>query len=137
MKEENLHKQICDYLKIQYPNVIFNTDMSGIKLTQGQANKASKLRSNSGFPDIIIYEQRLHEHYYGALFLEVKIETPFKKDGTLKKMIRYEKVNGVKFAYDHLRRQSELRQRLRDKGYKCEFVWTFDMAKKIIDDYLR
>jgi hypothetical protein len=25
---------------------------------------------------------------------------------------------------------------LRRKGYVCEFAWTFDMAKKIIDDYL-
>lgn len=135
MTEKQLHKSICDYLKAQYKDVLFNTDMSGIKLTTGQATQAKNLRSNNGFPDIVIYEISLG--MYHALFLEVKKETPYKKDGELKKMIRYEHINGIKVPYDHLRQQDEIHQRLRIKGFKAEFAWSFDMAKDIIDEYLK
>lgn len=121
LSEKQLHRQICDYLNIQYKNVLFNTDMSGIKLTIGQATQAKKLRSGNGFPDIIIYESNDH---FKALFLEVKKETPFKKDGKLKKS-------------DHLKEQHDMHFKLWEKGYFAKFVWTFEMAKKLIDDYLR
>lgn len=137
MTEAQLHKQICDYL--HYKNVIFNTDMSGMKLTQGQAVKASKLRSSSGFPDIQILEPRIYGsgqiefedgqkntipvfHFCG-LFIEVKKETPYKKDGNLKKN-------------EHLEKQNEFHKVLRKKGYMVQFVWSLDQAKKIIDNYL-
>lgn len=137
MTEKQLHKQICDYLKLQYPKVLFNTDMSGIKLTIGQATQAKKLRSDNGFPDIIIYEPRLIDNYSSGLFLEVKKETPYKKDGELKKMVRYEHINGLKVPYDHLKQQNEMHIKLRKRGFKCEFVWFLDMAKEMIDNYLK
>jgi hypothetical protein len=120
LTEKQLHKQICDYIKLQYPKVLFNTDMSGIKLTIGQAIQAKKLRSGNGFPDIIIYESNKN---FNALFLEVKKETPFKKDGNLKKS-------------KHLEEQDDIHLKLWEKGYKASFVWSFDMAKEIIDNYL-
>jgi len=135
MTEKQLHKQICDYLKAQHPKVIFNTDTSGIKLTIGQAKQAKELRSDSGFPDITIYE--IGFGMFHGLFLEVKKETPFKKNGELKKMIRYEYIKGVKIPYDHLLRQNEMHKRLRKRGFKVEFTWTFEMTKSIIDDYLK
>ena len=58
MKEDKLHKSICDYIKLQYPKVIFNTDLSGIKLSIGMAKKVKGLRSSNSFPDITIYEPR-------------------------------------------------------------------------------
>jgi hypothetical protein len=61
---------------------------------------------------------------YHALFLEVKKETPFKKDGTLKKN-------------DHIQDQIIMHNKLRKRSYKVELVWTFDMAKEIIDNYLK
>jgi hypothetical protein len=127
--EKQLHKQICDYIKLQYPNVLFNTDMSGIKLTIGQATQAKKLRSGNGFPDIVIYETSTYYNGYkhvlnSALFLEVKKETPFLKCGvTLKKN-------------DHLKEQEIMSWELEARGYRFEFVWTFEMAKDIIDNYL-
>lgn len=139
LSEEQIHTQICKYLKIFYPDIIFNTDMSGIKLTTGQAAKAKKLRSSNGFPDIVIYEYGEAvkcRGLYKALFLEVKKETPYKANGELKKMTRRETINGIKVSYDHLQRQNEMHIKLRERGYKAEFVWSFDMAKQIIDDYL-
>jgi len=120
MNEEKIHKQICDYLKLQYPKVLFNTDMSGLKLPIGQAVKAAKLRSGKGFPDLHIYKP--NRHYHG-LFLEVKRETPYKKDGKLK-------------ADERAKNQERVMGELRMQGYYADFVWTFDMAKSLIDNYM-
>ena len=153
MTEEQLHKQICKYIKLQYPNVLFNTDLSGVKLTKGQANKIKDLRSGRGFPDITIFEsigRKYVEHENGenvivflfcGLHLEVKKETPYKKDGSLKKETRkvYKKVGRRRVLieeYDHLAEQNEVHKRLRKQGYFAVFVWSFDMAKKTIDEYM-
>lgn len=135
MTEEDLHKQIVNYIKTQYPKVIFNTDMSGIRLTKEQAKKAKQLRSSNGFPDLTVYEiSGCKKH--SALFLEIKKETPYKKNGELKKMMRIETISGIKIKYDHLKRQNEMHKKLRERGYRAEFAWDFVMAKKEIDDYL-
>lgn len=121
MTEAKLHELICNYLHIRYPDVIFNTDLSGIKLTKGQAGKIKHLRSSRGFPDIVIYERR---HGFSALFLELKKETPFRQDGKLK-------------AGEHLSEQWNMLQNLNRRGYKALFVWSFEQAQEIIDKYLK
>lgn len=130
ISEKQLHKQICDYLHLQYPKVIFNTDMAGIKLTIGQATQAKKLRSSNSFPDIVIYEQSTETTpfpfdniEYHALFLEVKKENPYRvtKQEVLKKF----------------KPQADMMLELRKRGYKAEFTWKFTQAKNIIDTYLR
>lgn len=56
--EADLQVQIADYLRLQYPNVMFHSDFgSGIKLTMGQAIKQK--RQNGGrraWPDMFIAE---------------------------------------------------------------------------------
>lgn len=121
MKEENLHLAICDYIRLQYPNVLFNSDMSGVKLTMGQAIKAKKLRSCKGFPDLVIYEPR-GEHK--GLFIELKREG--------EKI--YNKNGGVKS--DHLKDQWAVMEKLIEKGYYCVFAIGFEQAKMYIDNYL-
>jgi len=120
MTEKQLHKQICIYIKAQYPNVIFNTDMSGIKLTMGQAIQAKLLRSDNGFTDIQIFEPREKLH---GLFIELKKETPYKKNGELKKS-------------EHLLEQIKMHDKLKERGYCVHLCWTFEMTKKAIDEYL-
>jgi len=66
----------------------------------------------------------------------VKKETPYRKNGKLKKQAAYEIVGGIRMKYDHLQRQSEMLEKLKQRGYMAEFIWTFDMAKEIIDNYL-
>jgi len=126
--EKQLHLQICTYLKLQYPKVIFNTDASGMKMSIGEAVRVKKLRSSNSIPDIVIYEQyypniNLNLSYAG-LFLEVKAKTPYKKDGKLK-------------AGEHLQKQNNMLNSLNEKGYKAVFVWEFEQAKEIIDKYLK
>jgi hypothetical protein len=123
MSERTLHRAVCDYIRLQYPDVIFNTDLSGAtKLTVGQAVALKSLRSGRGFPDIVIYEPR--KDYHG-LFLELKQEGErlFNKNGEL--------------ATPHLREQNDMLCRLEDKGYCSGFVVGFDQAKIIIDNYLK
>lgn len=120
MKEEALHKMICNYITLQYPDIIYNSDMAGVKLTMGQAKKASKLRSDKGFPDIFIYHTN---HTFSGLFLEVKKETPFKKNLQLK-------------SSDHLKQQQNIHKKLRRLKYTGGFVWNFEEAKQIIDNYM-
>jgi len=125
--EEQLHKQICDYLHLQYPKVLFNTDMSGIKLTAGQAKKVCKLRSGRGFPDITIYGKK-------AIFIEVKKESPFNKNGDLKHCWVYPK---NKPKYDRFSEQNEWHERLRAIGFVGGFFWNFDATKIFIDNQLK
>lgn len=124
MTEQRLHKQVSDYIKHQYPKVIFNSDMAGsVKLTIGQAKKIADLRSSRGFPDIAIYEPRAN---YCGLLIELKTlqNNPFKKDGQLKKD-------------QHLQEQHDMIERLNEKGYKACFGVGFDNTKKIIDHYMK
>jgi len=119
-EEEKLHRQICTFLRLQYPNLIFNTDLSGIKLTMGQAKKVKLLRSSRGFPDLVIYEPTA---LYHGLFIEIKCESPYKKKGEIKKN-------------KHLIEQSLMIERLKEKGYYACFVWNFKMFESILTRYL-
>lgn len=120
MKESVLHRQVCAYLKMQYPDVIFNTDLSGIKLTIGQSVQIKGLRSGRAFPDLVIYEPR---NGRAGLFIELKAKNIYRKDGQL-------------FNNTHILEQRDMLKALIKKGYDAEFAVGFDEAKKIIDNYL-
>jgi len=120
LTEKILHKTICKYIKLQYPKVIFITDGSGLRVSIGEARRLKQLRSSNGIPDIIIFKPC---EYYHGLFLEVKAKKPYKKDGDL-------------FANEHLQEQSNMINRLMGLGYYAKFVWSFNQATKIIDDYM-
>lgn len=94
--EHNLYEQIARYLQLQYPNVIYRFDVgSDLKLTPGQAAKHKRLHPERGYPDLFIAESSMNIwdnpvrewgiHF--GLYLEIKTESnsPYKKDGTLKK----------------------------------------------------
>jgi hypothetical protein len=116
-------KSICQYLSLQYPDVIFASDLSGIRLPQGLANKVKSLKCNRGIPDLFIYEPR--KGYFGlAIELKATGVTVYKQDGNLK-------------TDNHLQEQEEMLYRLSKKGYLALFCLGFDNAKLIIDSYLK
>ena len=132
MKESTLQCHVADYLRLQYPQVLFHSDYgAGIKLTPGQAIKQK--RQNGGrraWPDMFIAEPRTvivgkDKYRYAGLFLELKREGTriLKKDGTL-------------VADAHIREQYDLLVELEQRGYKASFAVGFDQAKQIIDEYL-
>ena len=99
---------------------MFNSDQSGTNMSKAARGKAKVLRSERGFPDLTIFEVK---HGYGALHLEIKTETPFKKNGELK-------------AGEHLLEQQIVIDKLRNRGYRAEFVWSLDQAIEVIKSYL-
>jgi hypothetical protein len=121
-KEVNVHRQVCEYLRLAYPNCIFNTDLSGIRLTMGQAVKVKALRSSRAFPDLVIYEPR---NGYHGLFIELKREG--------ERIMT--KAGGA--STPHIAEQSDLMAKLGERRYQVFFACGFTEAKKIIDEYLK
>lgn len=109
---------------MQYPQVLFLSDaVASLKLTKPQQSRNKSIQKD-GFkcPDLLLLEPRGN---FAGLFIELKIETPFKKNGEIKASQK-----------DHLKRQHESLAKLSKKGYHATFAWSFDMAKNIIDKYM-
>lgn len=142
MTELELQAQVADYLRLQYPDVLFHSDFgSGIKLTMGQAIRQKRLNGGRrSWPDMFIAEGIVVDdekgqfykgnyyplkHVYLGLFIELKKEGTriFKKDGTL-------------VSDAHICEQFDMLEQLRRRGYMAEFACGFDEAKKVIDGYL-
>jgi hypothetical protein len=123
--EFDLQVAVCRYLSYQYPDVQFLSDtVANMKLTVNQASRNKKIQKNAfKTPDLLILEPK---NGFSGLLIELKLETPFKKDGNIKAS-----------AKDHLKGQMETIELLNQKGYKSCFSWSFDMTKEIIDDYLK
>ena len=122
MNEKELHREVCDYLKHGTEDIIFNTDLSGIRLLPKVARDVKELRSSNAFPDIVIYEPRGD---YSGLFIELKREGTriYKKDGQL-------------VADPHIREQAAMLEKLRERGYAAEFAIGYNEAIQIIKEYL-
>lgn len=120
--EFELQKSVCRYLDAQYPNVLYYSDtIASIKLTMVQAVRNKSIQKD-GFklPDLVILHQnRLHK----GLFIELKIKSPFKKNGELLKNY-------------HLEGQQKSINDLLERGYYATFSTGFDETKRIIDLYM-
>ena len=121
-KEEQLSKSVSRYLKLQYPDVVFTCDSSGIRLTIGQATALKAQRSVHKIPDMIILKPNAEYH---GLILELKSDdsSPYLKDGSLSKG-------------QHIQEQNQTLTALLDIGYYAVFAVGFDNAKEVIDNYM-
>ena len=134
-KEELLHLKICDYLRKNYPDVLFRTDFSsGMKMTPGQAAKHKKFQKSRAWPDLFIAESGVVEFKEDGLiahlrkngmFLELKADGVklYKKDGTFRKN-------------KHIKEQVEMLDKLNESGYYARFAVGYDEAIRIITNYL-
>ena len=120
--EEGEQIALCDYIRKNYPDVVFNSDHSGIRVGQGLANKVKKLHSENGIPDLSIDEPR--GGWFG-LKIELKAtgKSPFRVSGMLR-------------DNEHLRIQWKMLVRLCNKGYMAGFCTGYDEAKEVVDWYL-
>lgn len=119
-----LQKQVCEYLRYQHPHTLWMTDtIAAVRLTfpQQMRNKAVQ-KEMFKCPDLIIFKAR---GIYNGLFIELKTETPFKKDGTIKKS-----------QNNHLYNQHKTIQSLNRCGYYATFAWNYEMATEIINNYM-
>jgi len=122
--EESLQNIVCKYLDVQYPNIIYTSDMSGIKLNLGQATTAKKQRCKRyKIPDLLILQPN---NKYHALILELKKSKDeiYLKDGSLSKK-------------KHTQEQNKTLVKLEELGYKACFSCGFEESKKIINEYLK
>jgi hypothetical protein len=126
-KEEKLQTQVARYLKVQYPNVLFMSSASGLKLNMGQAKVfISHQNPSKGWPDLMIMQPMKKDgKVLAGLFLELKADDVrlFKKDGTL-------------YSNEHLETQDSVHKMLRERGYFTVFSQGFDNTKNLIDWYL-
>lgn len=123
-KEESIHRMVAEYIKIQYPKVIFRTDFAaGIRMTIGQAVKHKKLQSSDKYPDLFIAEPR---GGYAGLYLELKRDADevLTKDGKIREN-------------EHVQGQCEMLKQLREKGYHARFGLGFEDSKMAIDQYMK
>lgn len=121
--EENLHLKICDYLRKNYPDVLFRTDFSsGMKMSPGQAAKHKKFQKGRAWPDLFIAESN---NFASGLFLEIKAENVivFNTNGKVRKN-------------KHLIEQDKMLKELRKKGYRARFAIGYDQAIFEIQEYL-
>lgn len=136
--EYHLCLQIAEYLRNQYPKVIFHFDYAGLAHSKAQAGMMKAIQGQRGFPDLQICEAR---RGFKGLFLELKAESPFISLGTLKKQIvkKYKTIKGKRVLveeHDHIQEQADTLRKLNNAGYNARFCWEFDHAKEIIDWYL-
>ena len=134
-KEEEIHLRVCDYLRKNYPDVLFRTDFSsGMKMSPWQAAKHKKFQKSRAWPDLFIAESGVVKFKEGHLivnlrkngmFLELKADGVklYKKDGTLRKN-------------KHIEEQAEMLEKLRSRNYYAEFAIGYEDAIKQIHEYL-
>ena len=118
-----LQKAVCRYLNVQFPKALYLSDtVAAVKLSMPQQARNKSIQKD-GFkcPDLLILEPI---GKFKGLFIELKTEKPFKKDGTIKAS-----------QNNHLEGQLKTINNLKERGYYSCFSWGFDMTKEIIDNY--
>lgn len=129
--EEIIQKQVCQYLKMQFPNVMFRSDTSSGRWEYSRAALAAKVvfNSNKSWPDLFIYEPRkVNGVQYAGLAIELK------KEGTTIVVTRGTR-KGMLTSDPHIQEQYLLLRTLKDRGYYANFACGFDQAKHLIDWY--
>lgn len=130
--EESIQKQVCHYLKLQYPSVIFRSDTASGRweYSRHDLHKKVAMHSSKSFPDLFIYEPRkVNGKHYCGLALELK------KDGT-SVIMKVGPRKGKLSTDKHIQEQAVMLKSLIHKGYYANFAVGFDEARKIIDWYM-
>lgn len=122
MSEYSEHKALANYIKLQYPNVVFTSDSSGIRLSIGNAKKMLALKSTDKIPDMIILHPK---GVYKSLIIEIKRKdkSPYLKNGEVS-------------SSKHVQEQYKTLLKLRKIGFFAVFGVGFDECKTIVDDYM-
>ena len=124
--EENLQIQCNDWINAKYPEfekLFFFNSFQGMKLNFSQIAKAKKTGGlKKGLPDFIFLK---NNGKYSGLFVELKKESPFLKDG---KTLRADD--------GHLQLQQDVINQLLIEGHYACFVWSLEQFKKVVTDYM-
>jgi signal transduction histidine kinase len=126
-REYQICKDIAIYMRMQYPDVLFHYDLSGLNLSRSQAGMMKAIQGGRGWPDLFIAHPKNNfpEQSYQGLFIEIK------KEGTLIW------TRAGKPTTPHIAEQIDCLDRLTELGYMAEFGIGMDDCFKLIDDYLK
>ncbi len=123
--EYQLQVQISNYLNLQISMgsdlTFYNSEKGSAKMTIPQQARYRPLLPVDNFkqPDLMVVKKGQAE----ALYLELKAKSPFKKDGK------------TLLANEHIEAQAKSLEYLRTCGHTAEFCWSFDDAKRFIDNF--
>lgn len=128
VKESKIQVEVCEYLKDNYPDVIFQCDLaSGMNLGKHIGGMNARLRSSRGLPDLFIAKTKHLNNtiWWSGLFIELKRDgsSPYLKNGKLS-------------SNPHVKEQAAILKRLEEQGYKAVFATGAKEAIEIIDEYL-
>jgi len=110
-KEDHLHRQVIQYLTIQYPGVLFHHSPMEGKRSRFEQFKMKWLGAKSGFPDIFIFAAN---SYYNGMAIELKVK-PNKPTEN----------------------QNAWLAALFNRRYQSVVCYCFDDAKNVIDNYFK
>jgi hypothetical protein len=132
-RESDIQMALCKYVRLKYPQALFNVDLSGVNLSKTSSGKAKMMRSGKGFPDFVLYQMVPNRKtgtgdnvsIFGALFIELKAE------GT-----KLYSSDGMKYTSTHIAEQVEMIDKLKSKGYEAVLCVGLDSAMKAVDEYM-
>lgn len=131
--EKNIHKAFAFYLRLRHPHAIFTSESSGVRVSIGQALALKATRSEHTHLDVFISESK---GAYHGLYIELKRESPLKRDGSLKAENKKVRFGPIFKTINHLEEQYKTMLLLRDKGYCAFFSESLDNAIELADTYL-
>ena len=121
--EKQLHKAICKYIDLQYPDVIYLSDPSGMRVTPGLMMEIKAKRCKRyALPDLII----LHTNkQYKGMMIEIKkdLSQIVTKSGDIRKS-------------KHVQDQLRTLERLQELGYAAIFGVSFEQMQSAINQYM-
>jgi len=134
MTEALLYEHIAQYLRIQYPELLYHFDLSGIWTPSHRAKNLYGRINRRAWPDLFIARPTWRptpvpgtgtmDTYYPGLFIELK------RDGT-----RIKKRDGS-WASPHVEEQAAVLEQLAGQGYIAQFAVGFHEAREIIDSFM-
>ncbi len=129
MRKEDLLQVKCNqWMEYAYPELTrlfkFNAFQGMVFLGKYKWSIISNARKLGGLKKSILdFEFNKNNGKYSSLFIELKIENPFDKNGNV-----IDKGEAIE--------QWDTIQLLQNEGHYACFAWSFDQFKKIVTDYM-
>lgn len=121
--EKQVHKAVCNYIRMVYPDAVFFSDMSGLKTSIGTATDMKALRSSSAIPDLFVASPQGN---FKGLFVEIKAcyDDVFRVDGSIRQT-------------EHILKQAKMLDKLSHLGYEAVFGAGQSDCERIVDRYFK
>ena len=124
MTEEQLQVKCNQWISATYPELdrlFWFNSLQSVRLSFGTIRK---MKASGGLKKNLLDFQLLKNNgKYCGLLLELKKESPYKRDGKL-------------VSNEHYQNQADTMELLRTENYYADFVWTFEQFRDIVTRYM-